>query len=340
MISTGELRKGVTIELDNELWQILDYHHIKMGRGSAQVRITLRNVKRGQTVERSFQAGTKWPRAQMEQRPVQFLYRDGDDFHFMDTDTYDQFMLRGEQLGERDQLPEGRDDARPDELPGRDDRRRAAGDRRPARSTTTEPGFAGDTAQGARKPATTETGLVVQVPLFVERGRHDPRRYPDRGVPDAALDPRRQLRQEQRDDRERDADDDEPTNEAAAKRPANLSIGALTEAAADLAQRLPGDDGILAGGHPPPDLAQARSRSRPGAARRRRRVGARPPRPRARQGPRRRRRTSRQSRSRPLGRTALAPSIPASAPRRPAPRRSAWPGRGSRPAARGAPAGP
>ncbi len=89
----------MTIELDNELWQILDYHHIKMGRGSAQVRITLRNVKRGQTVERSFQAGTKWPRAQMENRPVQFLYRDGDDFHFMDTDTYDQFMLRGDQLG-------------------------------------------------------------------------------------------------------------------------------------------------------------------------------------------------------------------------------------------------
>ena len=87
MISTGELKKGVAIELDGELWQILDYHHIKMGRGSAQVRITLRNIKRGQTVERSFQAGTKWPRASMEKRPVQFLYRDGDDHHFMDTDT-------------------------------------------------------------------------------------------------------------------------------------------------------------------------------------------------------------------------------------------------------------
>ena len=85
MISTGELKKGVAIELDGELWQILDYHHIKMGRGSAQVRITLRNIKRGQTVERSFQAGTKWPRASMEKRPVQFLYRDDDDFHFMDT---------------------------------------------------------------------------------------------------------------------------------------------------------------------------------------------------------------------------------------------------------------
>src|SRR3989449_9963984 len=100
MISTGELRKGVTIELDNELWQILDYHHIKMGRGSAQVRITLRNIKRGQTVERSFQAGTKWPRASMEKRPVQYLYRDGDDFHFMDNDTYDQFGLYSAQLGD------------------------------------------------------------------------------------------------------------------------------------------------------------------------------------------------------------------------------------------------
>src|SRR5262245_48380024 len=103
MISTGELRKGVTIELDNELWKILDYHHIKMGRGSAQVRITLRNVKRGQTVERSFQAGTKWPRASMEKRPVQFLYRDDDDYHFMDTDTYDQFHLTGDQLGDTKQ---------------------------------------------------------------------------------------------------------------------------------------------------------------------------------------------------------------------------------------------
>ena len=169
MISTGELRKGVTIELDNELWQILDYHHIKMGRGSAQVRITLRNVKRGQTIERSFQAGTKWPRAQMENRPVQFLYRDGDDFHFMDTDNYDQFLLRGEQLGEapkflKDGMTLDRTSYQGEtigvELPVTVD----------LRVVSTEPGFAGDTAQGARKPATTETGLVVQVPLFVGEG--------------------------------------------------------------------------------------------------------------------------------------------------------------------------
>jgi elongation factor P len=140
-----------------------------MGRGSAQVRITLRNIKRGQTVERSFQAGTKWPRASMERRPVQFLYRDDDDFHFMDTDTYDQFMLRDDQLGESVQyLKDGMTLERTTyqgetigvELPVTVD----------LRVTQTEPGFAGDTAQGARKGATLETGLVVSVPLFVNEG--------------------------------------------------------------------------------------------------------------------------------------------------------------------------
>ena len=169
MISTGELRKGVTIELDNELWQILDYHHIKMGRGSAQVRITLRNVKRGQTVERSFQAGTKWPRAQLEQRPVQFLYRDGDDFHFMDNDSYDQFVLTSAQLGEaapymKDGMTLDRTSYQGEtigvELPVTVD----------LKVTESEPGFAGDTQSGARKPATTESGLIVQVPIFIDVG--------------------------------------------------------------------------------------------------------------------------------------------------------------------------
>ena len=169
MISTGDLKKGVAIELDGELWQILDYHHIKMGRGSAQVRITLRNIKRGQTVERSFQAGTKWPRASMEKRPVQYLYRDGDDYHFMDTDTYDQFLLTTEQLGEaahymKDGMMLDRTSYQGEtigvELPVTVDLVVA----------DTEPGFAGDTQTGARKPATTETGLVVTVPIFVEPG--------------------------------------------------------------------------------------------------------------------------------------------------------------------------
>jgi elongation factor P len=169
MISTGELRKGVAIELDGELWQILDYHHIKMGRGSAQVRITLRNIKRGQTVERSFQAGTKWPRASMEKRPVQFLYRDDNDYHFMDTDTYDQFHLTSDQLGEA--APYMKDGMMLDRTSYQGE---TIGVELPVTVdlvvADTEPGFAGDTQTGARKPATTETGLVVTVPIFVETG--------------------------------------------------------------------------------------------------------------------------------------------------------------------------
>ncbi|HEV8516444.1 MAG TPA: elongation factor P [Candidatus Limnocylindrales bacterium] len=169
MVSTGDLRKGIAIELEGELWQILDYHHIKMGRGSAQVRIKLRNIKRGQTVERSFQAGEKWPRAYLDRRPVQFLYREDGEFHFMDTESYEQFTLSAEQLDDavhylKDGMILDRTSYEGEtigvELPITVDLVVAE----------TEPGFAGDTQTGARKPATTETGLVVQVPIFVEQG--------------------------------------------------------------------------------------------------------------------------------------------------------------------------
>ena len=169
MISTGELRKGVVIELDNDLWEILDYHHIKMGRGSAQVRIKLRNVKKGGTVERSFQAGDKWPRARLDRRQVQFLYRDGDDFHFMDTESYDQFSMNADQLGDatlylQDGMMVDRTTYEGEtigvELPITVD----------LVVPETEPGYAGDTAAGARKGATLSTGLVIQVPLFVNEG--------------------------------------------------------------------------------------------------------------------------------------------------------------------------
>ena len=169
MISTGDLKKGVVIQLDGEIWQILDYHHIKMGRGSAQVKIKLRNVKRGQTVERSFQAGDKWPRAYLENRQVQFLYSDGTDYHFMDTNSYEQFSMSREQLGDAalyltDGMMVDRTSYEGEtigvDLPVTVD----------MEVTATEPGFAGDTASGARKPATLATGLVVQVPLFVNQG--------------------------------------------------------------------------------------------------------------------------------------------------------------------------
>ena len=169
MISITELRRGVVIEIDGELWQVLEYHHIKMGRGSAQVRIKLRNVKRGQTVERTFQAGEKWPRAILDTRPVQFLYQDGDDYHFMENETFEQFHLTGEQLGDvTSYLTEGM------VLDRTSYEGETIGVDLPVsvelKIVETEPGFAGDTQSGAKKPATTESGLVVQVPIFVEEG--------------------------------------------------------------------------------------------------------------------------------------------------------------------------
>jgi elongation factor P len=159
----------VVIEIDGEIWQVLEYNHIKMGRGSAQVRIKLRNVRRGQTIERTFQAGEKWPRAFLEQRQVQFLYSDGNEYHFMDTQSYEQFSMPGEKLGDAalylsDGMMLDRTSYEGEtigvELPISVD----------MKIVETEPGFAGDTQSGARKPATTESGLVVQVPLFVDVG--------------------------------------------------------------------------------------------------------------------------------------------------------------------------
>ena len=169
MISTGELKKGVVIELEGDLWQILDYHHIKMGRGSAQVRIKFRNVRKQSIVEKTFQAGEKFPRATMERRTAQFLFSEGDDYTFMDTETYDQFVITATQLGDaKDYIKDGLQLDRISyagetlgvELPINLD----------LTVTETDPGFAGDTATGTRKPATLETGLVVQVPLFVSVG--------------------------------------------------------------------------------------------------------------------------------------------------------------------------
>jgi elongation factor P len=169
MISTGELKKGVVIELEGDLWQILDYHHIKMGRGSAQVRIKFRNVRKQSIVEKTFQAGEKFPRATMERRTAQFLFSDGDDYTFMDTETYDQFVITSEQLGDAKQYI--KDGLQLDRVSYEGE---TIGVELPINLdlvvTETDPGFAGDTATGARKPATLETGLVVQVPLFVSVG--------------------------------------------------------------------------------------------------------------------------------------------------------------------------
>lgn len=169
MIDTGDVKKGVIIELDGQLMKVLDWTHIKMARGSAQVRMKLQNVRRGDIVERTFQAGTRWPRARVEQRKVQYLYGDGEAFHFMDNETYDQFGVSAKQIGDDARfLKEGTEvfvsmfesEVLGVDLPVAVD----------LLVTHTDPGFAGDTATGAKKSATVETGLVVQVPLFVNEG--------------------------------------------------------------------------------------------------------------------------------------------------------------------------
>jgi elongation factor P len=169
MISTGDIKKGVIIELDGQLMKVLDWTHIKMARGSAQVRMKLQNVRKGDIVERTFQAGTRWPRARVEQRNVQYLYSDGTIYYFMDKETYEQIAVSGEMIGEdRLYLKENTDmfvssyegEVLGVDLPVTVD----------LAVVQTDPGFAGDTATGAKKPATLETGIVVQVPLFVSEG--------------------------------------------------------------------------------------------------------------------------------------------------------------------------
>jgi elongation factor P len=169
LISTGDVKKGVIIELDGQLMKVLDWTHIKMARGSAQVRMKLQNVRKGDIIERTFQAGTRWPRARVEQRKVQYLYADGATYHFMDSETYDQFAVNGSLLGDDVRFLKENTDvfvtSHEGEILGVD---------LPVTVdllvTQTDPGFAGDTATGAKKAATTETGLVVQVPLFVSEG--------------------------------------------------------------------------------------------------------------------------------------------------------------------------
>lgn len=167
MINTGELKRGITIQLENALWTIIEFQHIKMGRGSAQVRIKMRNLRTGATVEKTFQAGERFTRAILERRAVQFLYESEGLYYFMDTESYDQTALNAEQVGSAvNYLKDGTtvellthgDDPLGVELPPNVE----------LRVTYTEPGFKGDTATGGTKPATLETGMTVQVPLFVK----------------------------------------------------------------------------------------------------------------------------------------------------------------------------
>jgi len=169
LISTGDLRKGVVIEMDNQLFQVLEYNHLKIGRGSAQVRMSLRNIRTGALIDRTVQAGEKWPRVRLEHRTVQYLYEDPPNYVFMDQETFDQLTLSVAQLG--DAVNYLKDGIELEVLMNGDE---PIGVELPItvelKITAAEPGFRGDTASGGTKPATLETGLVVSVPLFVNSG--------------------------------------------------------------------------------------------------------------------------------------------------------------------------
>lgn len=169
MISTNDFRTGVTIIVDGQLWQVIDFQHVKPGKGSAFVRTRLKNLLRGNTLEKTFRAGEMLPRAIIETREMQYLYSSGDEYHFMDKTTYEQTMLGHDQLGDQvDLLKEGLSidvrfhDGRVigAELPNHID----------LQVTETDPGFRGDTATNVTKPAKLETGAVIQVPLFINPG--------------------------------------------------------------------------------------------------------------------------------------------------------------------------
>ncbi len=169
MINVTEARKGVTIELDNELYEVLDYQHIKVARGSAQVKLRLRDVRGGHTIDRTFQATAKFSRARIERQQAQYLYEDNGLYYFMNTATYDQTPLNRNQVGDATLYLAENDTC---ELLTYGEE--PIGIELPAAVVLTvaetEPGLRGDTAQGGTKAATMQTGLTVQVPLFIEIG--------------------------------------------------------------------------------------------------------------------------------------------------------------------------
>lgn len=168
-ISTADFKNGMCIEYNGKLWTIIEFQHVKPGKGGAFVRTKLRDVKTGRVVDNTFNAGTKFDSVRMETRKMQYLYNDGADFNFMDNNTYEQEALPADVVGDTAKWLKENDEVTlqyaGDELIGIE----------PAmfvelEVTETEPGFKGDTVQGSTKPATVETGAVVQVPMYVEIG--------------------------------------------------------------------------------------------------------------------------------------------------------------------------
>ena len=168
MISAGDFRNGITIELEGNIFQIIEFQHVKPGKGAAFVRTKLKNIKSGGVVEKTFRPTEKCPQARIDRKDMQYLYADGDLFYFMDVETYDQIRLSKEDIGDALKF------VKENEMVKMCSHNGSVFAVEPPlfvelQITETEPGFKGDTATGATKPAIVETGATVYVPLFVEQ---------------------------------------------------------------------------------------------------------------------------------------------------------------------------
>ena len=168
MISSGDLRKGITIELDGKLYQVIDYQHVKMKR-TALARLKLRDIRDGHTIEQTFQTTEKFIRARLDYRTMQYLYNEGDLYYFMDVETFEQMPLNASQLGDAlNYIKEGVS------LEVSSYKGELVGVELPItvelQVTETDPGFKGDTATAGNKSAKLETGTTIQVPLFINEG--------------------------------------------------------------------------------------------------------------------------------------------------------------------------
>ena len=168
-VSTNDLKNGMSLDLPEGLFSVVEFQHVKPGKGGAFVRTKLKNIRSGAVIERTYRADEKLEQAIIDKRDMQFLYRDGADFVFMDTTTYEQMTASPESLGDAPNYLKEGDEANLQMYNGE-----IVGVDLPASVeltvTETEPGMQGDRVSGARKPATLQTGLVVQVPLFVNVG--------------------------------------------------------------------------------------------------------------------------------------------------------------------------
>ena len=169
MVTAGDFKNGITIEYDGKICQIIEFQHVKPGKGAAFVRTKLKNIKSGGVVEKTFRPTEKFENAHIERKDMQYLYQDGDLYYFMNTETYDQVGLTEEQVGDSLKFVKDNEMVKVCSHNGE-----VFAIEPPLfvelEVIETEPGFAGNTAQGATKPATVETGAQVQVPLFVNQG--------------------------------------------------------------------------------------------------------------------------------------------------------------------------